>query len=155
MKNIRRFRLFLLFFISLFVSLIFTTIIANSGTAYSAEQPAAKHQQLNRTATAVVSSPRVGVDKNRSDSPSSILGDAQNVEFVGQIGGATKAVAVQEEYAYVGEGPRLTVLDLTDPAAPAVLGKTPPLPGEVREVAVVGNYGYIAAKEWEAINVGK
>jgi hypothetical protein len=34
---------------------------------------------------------------------------AENVEFVGHIGGATNAVAVQGHYAYIGLGPRLTV----------------------------------------------
>ena len=42
--------------------------------------------------------------------------DAQNVEFIGHIGGPTYAVAVQGNYAYVGEGPSLTILDISNPA---------------------------------------
>ncbi len=51
--------------------------------------------------------------------------DAENVEFVGQVGGRTNAVAVQGNYAYIGEGPRLTILDITDPALPTVVAGWP------------------------------
>ena len=54
--------------------------------------------------------------------------DAENVEFVGHIGGVTHAVAVQGSYAYIGEGPRLTILDISNPASPIVVGKTLPMP---------------------------
>jgi len=70
--------------------------------------------------------------------------DAQNVEFVGHIGGAALAVAVQGDYAYIGAGPRLTILDISNPASPTVVGKTLPLPDIVHDVAVVGSYAYVA-----------
>jgi len=38
--------------------------------------------------------------------------DAQNVELVGQIGGFSYSVAVQGNYAYLGVGPKLAVLDI-------------------------------------------
>ena len=34
---------------------------------------------------------------------------AQNVKLVSQIGGSTRAVAVQGNYAYIGVGPRLFI----------------------------------------------
>jgi len=71
--------------------------------------------------------------------------DAQNVEFVGQIGGLPYAVAVQGNYAYLGVGPRLVVLDISNPANPMVVGQTEVLPHVVRSVAVVGSYAYVAA----------
>jgi len=70
--------------------------------------------------------------------------DAQNVEFVGHIGGTILAVAVQGNYAYIGEGPRLTILNVSNPASPTVVGKTPPLPDVVRGVYVAGGYAYVA-----------
>jgi hypothetical protein len=70
---------------------------------------------------------------------------AENVELVGQIGGAANAVAVQGNYAYFGVGPALTILDVSNPASPITVGKTMPLPEIVQDVAVVGNYAYIAA----------
>jgi len=71
-------------------------------------------------------------------------GDARNVEYVGHIGGASYAVAAQGHYAYIGEGPSLIVLDVSNPASPTVVGKAPPLPGIVRGVAVAGSYAYVA-----------
>ncbi|MFQ5616064.1 MAG: LVIVD repeat-containing protein [Anaerolineales bacterium] len=76
--------------------------------------------------------------------PASANADAENVEFVGQIGGATYAVAVQGNYAYIGVGPRLIILDVSNPFSPVVVGKTLPLPGIVQDVYVAGNYAYVA-----------
>jgi len=56
---------------------------------------------------------------------------SQNVELVGQIGGSTWAVAVQGNYAYIGVGPRLVILNTADPAHPVVVGQTGVLPGVV------------------------
>ncbi len=53
---------------------------------------------------------------------------AENVEFIGQIGGVTYAVAVQGTYAYIGVGPRLVILDVSDPARPRMVGRTAPPP---------------------------
>ena len=44
--------------------------------------------------------------------------DAENVEFVGQIGGSTYTVFVEGDYAYIGVGPRLTILDVSNPTFP-------------------------------------
>ena len=40
--------------------------------------------------------------------------EAENVEFVGHIGGPTKAVFVHEDHAYIGEGGALTILDISN-----------------------------------------
>jgi len=69
----------------------------------------------------------------------------QNVEFVGHIGGTTNAVFVQGNYAYIGVGPRLTILDISNPASPTVVGKTAPMPGIVQDIYLSGNYAYVAA----------
>jgi hypothetical protein len=69
---------------------------------------------------------------------------AQNVEYVGHIGGSTEAIFVQGNYAYIGEGPRLTILDITNPASPTVMGNTAPMPGLVQDIYVSGNYAYLA-----------
>jgi hypothetical protein len=66
------------------------------------------------------------------------------VEFVGHIGGYTYAVALQGNYAYIGEGPSLTILDISDPASPTVVGKTDSLPDFVADIVVSGSYAYVA-----------
>jgi len=58
------------------------------------------------------------------------------VELVGQIGGATYAVAVQGNYAYVGVGPRLVILNTADLTNPVVVGQTGVLPGIVEDLVV-------------------
>ncbi len=66
------------------------------------------------------------------------------LELVGQIGGASHAVAVVGDYAYLGVGPRLVVLDITDKENPTFVGQSPLLPDIVRGIAVVGNYAFVA-----------
>ena len=69
----------------------------------------------------------------------------ENVELVGHIGGWTLDVAIMGNYAYVGEGPRLAILDIANPAQPVLVGKSPVLPGLVYAVVVSGNHAYVAA----------
>ncbi len=71
--------------------------------------------------------------------------DAWNVELVGQIGGATYAVAVQGDYAYIGVGPHLVILNTSDLAHPAVMGQTGLLPDTIKDVVVAGSYACVAA----------
>jgi hypothetical protein len=69
----------------------------------------------------------------------------QNVKLVGQIGGLTRSVALQGNYAYIGIGPRLVILDVSNPTHPAVAGRTDVLPWIMRGLAVMGTYAYVAA----------
>lgn len=66
-------------------------------------------------------------------------------QVVGQIGGPTSAVAVQDNYAYVGVGLRLIVLDVTNPATPTEVGATAPFPFYVEDIALSGTRAYLAA----------
>jgi uncharacterized protein (TIGR03437 family) len=68
-----------------------------------------------------------------------------SLRMVGQIGGPTQAVAVQGNYAYVGVGLRLAVLDVSNPAAMREVGATAPFPHFVEGVAVAGRLAYVAA----------
>jgi hypothetical protein len=69
---------------------------------------------------------------------------ADKVELVGQIGGGAYAVAVRGDYAYMGVGPRLAILNVANPAQPAVIGQTGVLPGIVYGVAVSRTTAYVA-----------
>lgn len=70
---------------------------------------------------------------------------AESWRVVGQIGGPTQAVAVQGQYAYVGVGLRLVVLDVTDPTTPVELGSTAPFPYFVEDIVVSGTLACVAA----------
>jgi len=60
-----------------------------------------------------------------------------------QGGGDTAALALVDHRAYVGVGPRLTIWDLTNPAAPTKLGESEPLDADLTGVAVVGTHAYV------------
>jgi hypothetical protein len=69
---------------------------------------------------------------------------AQNVELVGQLGGPAKAVASQGGYAYMVTGPLLVILDISDPGNPIRVGSHEMSVDFARDVAVAGDYAYIA-----------
>jgi hypothetical protein len=70
--------------------------------------------------------------------------DTENTGLIGQIGGMSLGVVVQGNTAYVGAGPRLRLLDISDPTDPVALGETPTLPSVVEDVAVSASYAYLA-----------
>ena len=66
-------------------------------------------------------------------------------EILDQIGGTVQDVAVQGDYAYIGLGPRLVVLDISNPVTPTLVGRTEILvpdgsSGYVGSLAVSGIY---------------
>lgn len=73
--------------------------------------------------------------------------DEIGLHVVGQIGGASYAVAVQGNYAYLGVGPRLVVLDVSDPAQPRPVGQTAMMPETVQDVHMSGTLAYVADGE--------
>jgi hypothetical protein len=62
----------------------------------------------------------------------------------GQIGGSSYAVDVQGNFAYLGVGPRVYVLDISNTSAPKFMGQSGVMPGVVRSVIASGNYIYVA-----------
>ena len=70
--------------------------------------------------------------------------EAQNVALVGQIGGESYAVAVQGNFAYLGMGQTLVILNISDPTHPSAAGQMGILPEVVEGVAVAGSYAYVA-----------
>ncbi len=46
------------------------------------------------------------------------------LELVGQLGGAVRGMTVHGNYVYIGVGPRLAILDISNPAAPRLIGET-------------------------------
>lgn len=86
------------------------------------------------------SSPVPPLDSITPSAPGSV-----SLKVVGQLGGPTRAVAVQGHFAYVGVGFKLVVLDVSDPKTPRELGATEPLGWYVQDVAVEGSLAYVAA----------
>jgi uncharacterized repeat protein (TIGR01451 family) len=75
--------------------------------------------------------------------------DSSNVNLVAQIGGETRGVATYGQYAYVGVGPQLLILNVANPLNPTVVHQTGPLsasgrPDEIIEdVTIVDETGYV------------
>ncbi|MFQ5595940.1 MAG: kelch repeat-containing protein, partial [Anaerolineae bacterium] len=67
-----------------------------------------------------------------------------SIEVIGQLGGETLAVAVDGDRAYIGMGPRLLVMDISEPAQPTVLGQSEVLNGNVRGIVLEGAIAYVA-----------
>lgn len=68
-----------------------------------------------------------------------------DIELLSHFDGALRAVAVQDNQAFVGIGSRLAILDITDQSHPELLGITDAFPDLVENVVVSGNYAYVAA----------
>ena len=68
--------------------------------------------------------------------------DEVNVTLAGHFGGETGVVAVSGNYAYIGQGQDLVVLDISSPALPVELGRV--MTTSIMDVAVSGDYAYVA-----------
>jgi hypothetical protein len=79
--------------------------------------------------------------------PAAAAVQSQELELVGQFGGVIRAVFVEGQYAYIGQGPRLTILDISNPASPTVVGQTSPFSGLVRDVFVASSTAYVTGGE--------
>lgn len=66
------------------------------------------------------------------------------LEVVGQIGGASRDVAIEGHYAYFGVGPRLWVMDVSDPTRPVTVGYSDVLPAIIMAVDVSGLTAYVS-----------
>ena len=81
--------------------------------------------------------------------------EIRNLETVGQVGGPTRAVALRDGYAFVGQGRKLVVLDVSNPWQPRVVGATRPLGGKVEEITLDGGYAYLLIQaDYEQANGG-
>jgi hypothetical protein len=80
------------------------------------------------------------------DQESSPLMRLSGLSFLGQVGGSSYAIAVEGTFAYLGVGPRLVVLDISNPANPIPVGQSRPLHGIIMDVQVSKGYAYVAAE---------
>lgn len=69
-----------------------------------------------------------------------------NIDLVGSAGGSGFGVAVQGNYAYIGEGKNLLVMNVSTPSSPLQVGRVL-LPGVVRALALFGEYAYVADED--------
>lgn len=65
------------------------------------------------------------------------------LDQAGQIGGALGGLDVRGAYAYLGEGPRLVVIDVNNPVSPMIVARSEVLAGLVERVNLVGDFAYL------------
>jgi hypothetical protein len=131
----------LLLFAVLAVSLIFLALPASGKTtSHVSDKSSAAQLQSISSGSGNRSILRPTTIQNAAPTAS------QNIEVVGQIGDVTRDVVVRGNYAYAGFGPRLTILNISNPYALSVVGQTPILPGVVNDIAIAGNYAYVTTK---------
>jgi hypothetical protein len=70
---------------------------------------------------------------------------AADLELLDQLGGSTQAVAAAGGYVFLGMGPRVLTLDVSNPTHVTVLGRSAPLPAVVTNLKVDGPYVYAIA----------
>jgi hypothetical protein len=101
--------------------------------------------RIDRAETRSEPSNRSIVDRAASLAhPDEIRERSSSWQMVGQVGGPTQAVAVQGDYAYVGIGLRLVVLDVSQPITPTEIGSTTPFSDFVESLVVSGTLAYVA-----------
>ena len=78
---------------------------------------------------------------------------AQNIELRGQMGGACSAVTVTGSRLLIGQGPRLTTVDVSVPSQPRELASLL-LPATVTDIAWQGNLACVLADTFRIIESG-
>jgi hypothetical protein len=71
--------------------------------------------------------------------------ESWNIEVVGQVGGGCRGVQADGDYAFIGEGPNVTALDVSSSSDPLVLDRLR-FRGTVGDTFLEGNYIY--ASNW-------
>lgn len=72
------------------------------------------------------------------------------ISLVSALGGTLSGAYVDGSLAYLIEGARLTVLDISDPAAPQVRSRTP-IPGTATQVAAANGFAYLLSNIQNAL----
>ncbi len=74
-------------------------------------------------------------------------GGAWNVQSVGQMPyGRKSALVVRGQYAYLATGPSLVIVDISRPTTPEPVGWAGPLQDSVLDIALSGDYAYLAIR---------
>lgn len=87
----------------------------------------------------------VAAESAVSPSPPKVpVSTEDNVTLLNQTGGAVYGAATRGNYAYVGIGPRLVVMNISNPQNPIAIGQTDVFPGTIVQVTLDGDYAYVA-----------
>ncbi len=130
------------------------TVVPPTATAESAVQPTATASATS-TPRGTAVPPTPWIITVPVDIPPEPLPLKEEITFtvVGQLGGRVNAVALEGNIAYVGIGPRLVLVDISNPAAPRFLGQSEPLPELINAVAAQNGVAYAAGADVYVLDV--
>ena len=111
--------------------------IGNAGEAEQTQEPVTPIRTLVENVTGLF--PKVKGEVNIGGI------EPRGFSLVGQLGGSAVAVAVNNDLAVLGQGPRVVTLDVSDPSSPKLLGESQVLSGLVMGLQIVDRYAYAAA----------
>lgn len=66
------------------------------------------------------------------------------IQTVNQMGGTVFSIAVMDDVAYVGVGPRLVTVNVADPTNPQTIAQSEVLPGLVKDIQIADGVAYLA-----------
>ncbi len=82
------------------------------------------------------------------------ISTSSNIEMVDYLGGRITAAYSAGNYAYLAQGNALAVVNVSNPAAPIVVGVTPPLTGQANAIYAASGYAYaLVANQLYVIDV--
>jgi len=70
---------------------------------------------------------------------------AENIKLVSQIGGRLSEVVIDGNFAYLAQGPRVVVLDISDSSHPTVVGQSEVLRDNVGAIVIKNDKAYVGA----------
>jgi hypothetical protein len=112
-------------------------------------------QPMNLGARAVTAAPLAeGSEPSRVDATQGLAALDQRalfVQTVGQIGGGSHSVDVEGTHACLTMGPRLLILDVSNPSAPRQEGQTDAFPHQLSNVFFKDGYCYVT--DWDVLRI--
>lgn len=120
-----------------------TPTVLYTPTFTSTPIPTTSSSELTRTAELALTPSATPIPSSTPATPS----QPGYLTTIGQLGGYTGAVAVQGQLAFLGIGPRLVVLDISNPAQPRALGQSDILPDVIQALSIQDTYAYILTQD--------
>jgi hypothetical protein len=94
--------------------------------------------RLSREFDAMRMQPSVSLAK-----PERAASSSPNLALLGQMGGVAQHLAVQGNYAYMGEGARLDIFDISNITSPVLVSQSSLLDSHIYDLAISGQYAYV------------
>jgi hypothetical protein len=127
------------------VQFVFAVMFILAGSACGSIKPA-EQTTTESIITSDTSSEGINQIITPTDMPISTAEHPAPLKLMGQIGGSSLAVAYQNNLVFLGQGPRLLALDITELDKPKYLGESEVLTGLVQDIQIRGDFAYVVTR---------